>query len=126
MIDPKRAITAQSQRRWAGSCLMEWYPFESGNSLGSCGSEGGVIILDEELDAGARITIEHGGKDAPYAITCGVYGCMVHTRFFSTEAEAREQCAAMQVALAELVASLATADFASVGDLCVRFVDRFP
>jgi hypothetical protein len=105
---------------------MEWYPFESGKSLGSRGSEDGVIVLDDELDAGARITIEHGGQVAPYAITCGVYGCMVHTRFFSTETEARVQCEAMKLALAELVSSLVEAGDASAGDLCARFVERFP
>lgn len=109
----------------AGS-RMAWSPFDFGKSLGSRGSEGGVIVLDDELDAGARITIERGGVIAPYAITCGVYGCMVHTRFFSTEAGAREQCEAKKPALAELVASLVAAGGAAAEDLCTRFVDRFP
>ncbi len=104
---------------------MEWGPFDSGKSLGSRGSEGG-IVLDDELDAGARITIEHGGHTAPYSITCGVYGCMAHTRFFSTEAKVSEQCDEMKAALSELLEALEKGGLESAGDLCSGFVERFP
>ncbi len=46
---------------------------------GETGSEGGKIVLDEEYDRSCRITLEKC-KDY-YAITCGVYGAMVHTAF---------------------------------------------
>ena len=49
--------------------LGEWRPFESGSSIGATGSEGGKILLDEEHDAGARITLEQGPK-IPFSITC--------------------------------------------------------
>ncbi len=43
------------------------------------GSEGGLIIADEEYKGSCRITLE---KCEPYyAVTCGVYGAMVHTAF---------------------------------------------
>ena len=78
---------------------MGWYVFDGGQSIGSRGSEAGVIILDEENDAGARVTLEHPGRTAPFAITCGIYGWMVHTHFLETEIEAR---AAFQDIKAEL------------------------
>lgn len=41
------------------------------------GSEGGIILQDEEYEGSCRITLE---RCRPYdAITCGVYGDMVHT-----------------------------------------------
>ena len=47
------------------------------------GSEGGVILDDEEYKGQCRITLE---RCKPYdAITCGVYGDMVHTVFTDTE-----------------------------------------
>jgi hypothetical protein len=106
--------------------MKDWSPFDGGRTIGTKGSEGGTILLDDELHADARITIEHGGW-APFSITCGVYGNMVHTRFFSSEAEARQQYGEMKAALLELVASLAEApDLVVVGDLCSGFVERFP
>ena len=42
----------------------------------SIGSEGGTIIADEEYKKSCRITLKRYD-----AITCGVYGCMVHTTF---------------------------------------------
>ena len=68
---------------------MGWYVFDEGRSIGSLGSEDGVIILDEENDAGARVTLERSGTTAPFAITCGIYGFMAHTHFLETEIEAR-------------------------------------
>ena len=53
------------------------------DTIGTGGSEEGIIQKDEEYDGSARITIEtcprHG--DGSYAITCGVYGSMGHTAF---------------------------------------------
>jgi hypothetical protein len=44
---------------------MSWYSFDGGRSIGARGSEDGVIILDEESDAGARVTLERSGRTAP-------------------------------------------------------------
>ena len=49
----------------------------------SCGSEGGIICADEEYEGTCRITLEKCKKY--YAITCGVYGEMVHTVFCGAE-----------------------------------------
>jgi hypothetical protein len=112
--------------------MDSWRPFEDGRSLGSLGSENGTILLDEEHADGARITIESGGRIAPFSITCGVYGWMVHTRFFSTESEARHACDEMKVGLAELLHRLDRSDLDEDealklgGGACADFVERFP
>lgn len=46
---------------------------------GETGSEGGVILDDEEYNEECRITRERCERYD--AITCGVYGDMVHTAF---------------------------------------------
>jgi hypothetical protein len=63
------------------------------------GTEGGVIVLDHEHGLGARITLEQFDGGAGGAITCGVYGWMVHTRFFDSEAEALQAFDAMKIDL---------------------------
>ena len=68
--------------------FMGWQPTENGGTLGTAGSEGGVILRDEEHDLGARITLERHCSIAPFAVTCGIYGWFFHTRFASTETEA--------------------------------------
>ncbi|MDK2801648.1 MAG: hypothetical protein PWQ70_3267 [Clostridiales bacterium] len=61
-----------------------WYLFDNGSTIGTKGSENGVIIKDEEHESGARITLEkkvnHG---IHFAITCGIYGLFVHTVYCS-------------------------------------------
>jgi hypothetical protein len=79
-----------------------WYPYELGSTIGGTGSENGRILRDEEYSAGARITLERGGY-TPLAVTCGIYGWMVHTRFFATEEEANEAFEAMKAGLARIV-----------------------
>ena len=66
---------------------LTWYPFDGGSTVGTIGTESGRILCDEEHAAGARITLEQGGN-TPFGITCGIYGCFVHTAFASTETEA--------------------------------------
>jgi hypothetical protein len=82
-----------------------WYPFEGGATLGCKGSEEGVIVRDEEHPQEARITLERDTPHVPYAITCGIYGCMLHTRFFSLESEACAQYDLMKNALSALLAT---------------------
>jgi hypothetical protein len=80
-----------------------WYPFNNGATLGQAGSEEGVTVHDEEHPLGARITMERAARVAPLAITCGIYGCMMHTRFFSVEEEAEAQYGLMKDALSALL-----------------------
>ncbi len=53
-----------------------WKPLYT---IGTVGSEYGEIIADEEYNNSCRITLEKCKKY--YAITCGIYGSMVHTAF---------------------------------------------
>jgi len=82
-----------------------WRQFDNGSTLGQKGSEQGVIVRDEEHPSEARITLERDARVAPFAITCGIYGCMVHTRFFSLESEACAQYDEMKAALSALLAT---------------------
>ena len=109
-----------------------WLPFDGGASIGLVGSDGGVILRDDEYRGDARITLERGGF-APFSITCGVYGWMVHTRFFSTLADAEREYAAMQPHLAAIADSLPfttdpelDAKMDAVVVALGRFVDEFP
>ncbi len=97
------------------------------------GSEGGLIVCDEEHMLGARITLEKGCENlAPYAITCGIYGWMVHTCFLSEEGNAGEQYEAMKAGLADLLEraeELANDEEAQrrlLTDGCEKLVERFP
>jgi hypothetical protein len=110
-----------------------WYPVDDGATIGEIGSEGGVILRDDEYAGNARITLERDGATAPFAITCGIYGWMVHTRFFSTLDEAEREYAAMQEGLAAIVGIIpleadpdADARMNDVIRAITRFVDRFP
>src|ERR1035438_8113917 len=82
---------------------LSWYPFEKGVTIGQKGSENGVIMRDEEHPQEARITLERDAQSAPFAITCGIYGCMLHTRFFKIESEAFTQYDSMKSALSALL-----------------------
>ena len=70
-----------------------WYPAEQGQTIGQTGSENGRILADEEYRSSCRITLEEGGYIAPYSITCGIYGRMVHTVFARDRSEAEENYA---------------------------------
>jgi len=82
---------------------FSWQPFENGGTLGQTGSEEGAIVRDEEHLLGARITLERDCRVAPFAITCGIYGWMLHTRFFGSQEEAEAQHEAMKNALAAML-----------------------
>ena len=80
-----------------------------------------------------RITLEREGQTAPFAITCGIYGWMVHTRFFELETEAQSQFEDMKEELSRIT-SAAGLDAGSMTDIKSRavseamsdFVKRFP
>lgn len=60
-----------------------WKDYENGYTIGTIGSEQGIIIKDEQFNECCRITIEKCEKY--YAITCGIYGLMCHTTFVDEE-----------------------------------------
>jgi len=47
---------------------MSWTDFDSGSSLGTRGSENGIIFRDFEHSSGARVTVERDGDTAPFSI----------------------------------------------------------
>jgi hypothetical protein len=103
-----------------------------GSTIGTAGSERGTVVADESYDGGARITMECTTRLAPFAITCGLSGWLVHTRFFESEAEARSQLDAMKVTLAHITEAVKLVDDAQPRDasliarLCQEFVEEFP
>jgi hypothetical protein len=96
--------------------IENWYPFAAGSTMGETGSEGGFILLDEEYSGGARITLERDGHHAPFAITCGIYGWMAHTRYLATEQEANEAFEAMKAELARIVDLIPSQDDRQVNE----------
>jgi hypothetical protein len=108
-----------------------WRPFDNEATLGQRGSEGGVIVRDEEHEAGARATLERGCGSAPWTVTCGIYGWFFHTRFLGSEAEA--EFSAMLDGLSAILDRIPRVDDpeadAKMGAVCKsirEFVDRFP
>ena len=74
---------------------MMW---EDLHTTGTMGSENGTILLDEEYKNACRITLEK--CERYYAITCGIYGGMVHTAFADND-HYREKYEAMKKELQE-------------------------
>ena len=111
---------------------MGWRPFDNGVTIGQRGSEDGIILIDEEHELGARITLEREcSNGVPFAVTCGIYGWFFHTRFVGSEAEA--DFAAMKDGLAAILAAIPRVDDPAADAKCVAvseflqaFVSRFP
>lgn len=97
-----------------------WLPYESGSEKGS---EGGWIVEDEEIPGVCRITLEEGGH-TPYAITCGVYGLMVHTTFAGDYDEAMGKYEGMKQDLEEC-AHLHNDESFETGAWCDEFTDKW-
>src|SRR5438105_1470975 len=116
-----------------GRSEMSWEAFAGGSSIGESGSEDGIIIRDEAHPLGARITLERELALVPFAVSCGVYGWMVHTRYFATEEEAQAAFDEMKPLLAGLLELIppaddaeAETDFPVVARALEDFVRRFP
>ena len=112
---------------------MSWGPFDGGATVGQLGSEGGIIVRDDENELGARITLERDCGSAPVTITCGIYGWFFHTRYFGTEAEGAAEFARMQEGLAATLTSIPYVDdpeadgqCVGVSEAIVGFVAQFP
>ena len=110
---------------------MAWRSFEKGATFGQRGSEGGVIVRDEEHEAGARATLERDCRSAPWTVTCGIYGWFFHTRFLGSETDA--EFSAMLDELAAILDIIpatddagADAKMAGIGEAIHKFVARFP
>jgi hypothetical protein len=102
-----------------------WTPTHAGTTKGTSGSEGGIIVCDDEQPDGSRITLERDGH-APWSITCGIPGVMVHTRFFATEAAAATAYPDMQTALDQVIEALSGEPTPGSPDPVGAFIERFP
>ncbi len=80
-----------------------WRPFKGGSTVGTAGSEAGLILRDEEHAAGARITLERDARNIPFAITCGIYGLFLHTCYRGTEDVAHRAYEAMKRELTRIL-----------------------
>jgi hypothetical protein len=117
-----------------------WIPFERGTTIGQFGSENGVILREEQHTDGARIALERVTKNrlfrspkVTFAITCGIYGWMVHTRFFESEHQAQLQYDAMKVDISTIIEKLPLENdplvdqkMNDVPPLLHAFVERYP
>ena len=83
-----------------------WQPYDDNQTLGTEGSESGIIQRDEIYGSAARITFEAEGQVAPYAITCGIFGWMVHTHFVAQQEAVERDFEAMKQALSRIVNAL--------------------
>jgi hypothetical protein len=66
-------------------------------------SEGGIVVRDEVHPEGARVTLERDGRTAPWSITCGIYGLMVHTVFCADEPSARSTYDALKADIVRIL-----------------------
>lgn len=96
---------------------MIWQAYESGKTIGQTGSEGGVILKDEEATDYAHITLEQARY---FAITVGLYGVLMHTAFAASLEEATQKYNAMKAAL-----EAAPEDNDDLYAWCDAFTDRF-
>jgi hypothetical protein len=109
---------------------MDWELFDGGPR----GSEGGVVVADEEYRGSSRITLERDASSRiAAAITCGIYGWMMHTRFFSNLDTARQAYDAMKIDLAGIVEQIPLENdpdgrrrFPEIFDAIKAFVEQYP
>ncbi len=109
-----------------------WREYDAGFSIGTSGADGGAIVRDDEHAGGARITLEEESSFAPFAITCGIYGWMFHTRYFSDETEADNEFERMKIDLDAILQSIPDQNdadedaLAAVAAEISDFVEKYP
>ena len=112
---------------------MTWTPTDEGETIGTKGLDGGIVVADYEHQLGARITVEVLGDASHFALTCGIYDWFFHTRFFSKREDADTACSEMKSALDTIIQSIPLKDdperdakCAAVAEAISNFVDAFP
>lgn len=83
-----------------------WFPFRAGDTLGTKAPDLGTVIVDDEHASGARITLARDCGPVPFAITCGIYGLLFHTRYIPNETAARQQLDALKAGIDEILSRL--------------------
>lgn len=109
-----------------------WHDYDAGFSIGTVGSDGGAIVRDEEHPSGARITLEEESSSAPFSVACGIYGWMLHTRYFSDEAEAQDEYDRMKDELEEILEAIPTEEDldeeaeSEIAGMIEEFAEKYP
>jgi hypothetical protein len=106
--------------------MSNWFVYNDGDTTGGEGTEGGIILRDEEHEQGARLTLKRG--ESFFAVSCSIRGWMDHTRFFATELEAQREYLSMKPPLANMLENILSN---GKGDLkmweaIADFVRRYP
>lgn len=106
--------------------MNKWAIFNSGRTIGMTSAEGGLILSDEEIPDGARITLKRGSGFI--SVSLNIYGWMDHTRFFNNDSDAMREYRAMKPAA---IVVLGTINADGVSDIKIweaisEFVRRFP
>lgn len=100
--------------------LSLWHIYEEGKTVGLEGAEKGRIIKDEEHVYGARITLEEGCEGIPFAITCAIYGLIVHTALAADIMDAVEKYSSMQEEISDILQ-----DDEYKGDTLIGWIEHF-
>lgn len=109
-----------------------WREYDEGFSIGTSGADGGIITRDEEHAGGARITLEEESSFAPFAVACGIYGWMFHTRYFSDKDEANREFERMKIDLDDILQAIPAEEdadedaLAAVSEEISDFVEKYP
>ncbi len=105
--------------------MSDWLAFDDGRSIGRVSSEGGVIVLDDEHEQGARITLK---RSLNYiSVSCHVYGWIDHTRFFSSANEAEREFNSMKTDLGRVMTVISSKpNELRIWEAISDFVARFP
>jgi hypothetical protein len=106
--------------------MSNWFAYDNGETIGKAGSEGGVILRDEEHESGARLTLKQGKTFV--SVSCSVYGWMDHTRFFGTMMEAQREYLLMKPTLSNMVENILPEGNSELKmwEAIADFVRRFP
>ena len=94
--------------------VFEWKDIKVDGDLGS---EGGLVINDEEYKDSCRITLEK--LPDRYAITCGIYGAFCHTAYCRLSDDKYQQYQRMKRDLREFI------DRETTVEEELRFYDEF-
>ncbi|MBI5951968.1 MAG: hypothetical protein HY865_09945 [Chloroflexi bacterium] len=106
--------------------MSRWFAYDDGRSVGTVSAEGGIVLRDEEHEAGARLTLKHGANYI--SVSCSVYGWMDHTRFFGSMTEAQREFLLMKPPLANMVENILSEgrNDLKMWEAIADFVRRFP
>ncbi len=104
--------------------MSDWTAYKDGRTIGTLGTEGGVILQDEEHPRGGRVTLKRG--ETFISVSAHIYGKIDHTRFFNSVPEAQRDFEVMKTMLGKILEETAGADELKIWEAIADFVRRFP